>query len=50
MRGKSCAVCLGDFTDDEIFAYSFSVILLISIMAFMIIFLFRKIKQTYGID
>ena len=49
-NGKSCAVCLGDFTDKEIFAYSFSVIFLISLMAFMIIFLFRKIKQTYGID
>ena len=48
-KAVACSVCLGDFTEKEIYAYSFSVILLITILFFIISFVYRKIKQNYDI-
>ncbi len=48
-NGFSCAVCLGDFTQNEIVAYSFSVLFMISVLFVLIYILFKKILKNYDI-
>ncbi len=48
--GYGCSVCRGNLTDNEIVAYTFSIILLISIMSIFIIIIYKKIKNNYGIN
>ena len=50
IKGYSCAVCLGDFTKEEILAYSISVIFMISVLVISIIYIFRKLKKHYDIE
>ncbi len=50
LNGYSCAVCLGDFTKEEILAYSVSVIFLITVLVTSILYIYRKLKKHYDIE
>ncbi|MBK7094950.1 MAG: hypothetical protein IPH57_07845 [Saprospiraceae bacterium] len=46
----ACAVCLGNITDDEIIAYTFSVIFLIALIGLILYLIFKKVIQNYDLD
>lgn len=46
----ACAVCLGDISEEELMAYSVSVIFMISLLAIGITFIYRKLKKHYDIE
>lgn len=50
VKGYSCAVCLGDFTKEEILAYSLSVVFMISVLVFSILYIYRKLKKHYDVE
>lgn len=49
-QASACAVCLGDFTENEILAYSFSVLFMIAVLFIMIYFLIKKVSKNYDIN
>ena len=46
----SCAVCLGNISENEIIAYTFSVFFLIALMCIIIYMIFKKLTQNYDLD
>jgi len=46
----ACVVCLGNITDDEIIAYTFSVIFLIALIGLILYLIFKKVVQNYDLD
>ena len=49
-KSSACAVCAGDFTDNEIIAYTLSVVLLIVIMFTFFYWMYIKIVKNYDLD
>jgi hypothetical protein len=45
----ACAVCLGNITDDEIIAYTFSVIFLIAIIIVILYSIYKKLIKNYDL-
>lgn len=50
LNGYSCAVCIGDYTKEEILAYSVSVIFMISVLVVSILYIYRKLKKHYDVE
>lgn len=49
-KGYSCAVCIGDYTKEEILAYSISVVFMISVLIISILYIYRKLKKHYDVE
>jgi hypothetical protein len=49
-NGFSCAVCLGNISENEIIAYTFSVIFLAALIILILYLIFKKVVQNYDLD
>jgi uncharacterized membrane protein len=49
-QSYACVVCLGNISDDEILAYTFSVIFLIALIFVILFSIYKKVVKNYDLD